>query len=83
MPVVETEPGSHFCPECNHEHRWPYFYCQACEAEMPLVPNSYLGVQIRTPYALKRANREGYTMAELRREDYEGMKLREAAGEFG
>ena len=72
----------HICPECEAEHEHPYFYCQTCEADMELVPGKYLGVQLRAPYALKRANQEGYTMAQLRREDYEGMKLREANGEF-
>ena len=58
-------------------------YCQieGCWERNPKMDNSELPM-FRIPWAFKEANKNGYTMWDFRREDYEGMKQREASGGY-
>lgn len=67
------------CPECGAEHIHPYVYCQECEFVMnPL--SAYDGPQLQVPIHFKEANKGGYTMASIRRENDEGFRQRDAKG---
>lgn len=88
LALTQAVVGSRPTAVTMHEH--VYFvegdphervYCQV-DGCFHRNPSGWDGGTIVVPRHLRLANEGNYTMAELRREDYEGMKLREANGEF-
>lgn len=67
------------CEICSEEHIHPYVFCQACDSELnPLSANA--GPTLQVPIHWREANKHGYTMAQLRRENDEGFRAREKIG---
>jgi len=66
------------CPDCGAKHAHGYYYCQECEYEMN--PKEPVRLLVQIPKHFRAANEGNYTMAELRRDNDAGFRLREKAG---